>query len=97
MKTDLRVRLTGGSLDWAEHCQPMQGPMTLQQLTTELARQVNRAHERASEWGMKDTAAGPYEAWQWCMGQRATGKAGQPSWLARQSLDRVQQLVALER
>jgi hypothetical protein len=45
---------------------------------------------------MKDTAAGPYEAWQWCRKQWSTGNAGEPSWLARQYLDQAQELVALE-
>jgi hypothetical protein len=70
--------------------------MTLEQLTRVLAGQVNKAHDYASAWGMKDTAAGPYEAWQWCRKQWSTADAGQPSWLVRQLLNQVQELVALE-
>ena len=92
----LHVRLTGGYLDWAEHCWPVHGPMTLEQLCRVMARQANRAHDYASSWGMKDTARGPYEAWQWCRKQWSTGNAGEPSWLVRQCLKQAQELVALE-
>lgn len=97
MTTTVICRTSGGYLDWAEHCWPVHGPMTLEQLTRELAAAVERDHKRSSDWGMKDTAAGPYAAWQWCKEQQQTKRAGQPSWLAQRSIERVQDLLPLDR
>ena len=81
--------------DWPTSMQPIHGPMRLEQLSEALRHAVNRAHERASTTGLKDTAGGFYSAWLWCQ----LGLKGEPrgnlNWLGRQRLQQAQECVAL--
>ena len=44
--------------NWPESMRPLHGPMRLEQLSEVMRQATNQAHNRAAEWGMKDTSAG---------------------------------------
>jgi hypothetical protein len=83
-------------MDWPESMRPLHGPMRLEQLSEVMRRQTNEAHERASAWGMKDTAAGCYSAWLWCELGLVGEPRGELNWLGRQRIQAAQDCVPLD-
>ena len=83
-------------LNWPERCWPIQGPMTLAQVAEAMRTACNRAHEHASTWGMKDTAAGYYSAWLWCQEGLAGRPRGHLNWLAARHIQECQEVLALD-
>lgn len=83
-------------LNRLEHCRPVQGPMTLAQLTEAMRRAYNRAHDDASRWGRKYTGGGYYSAWLWCQEVSAGRPHGDLNWLARQRLQECMEVTALD-
>ena len=82
--------------DWPESMRPLHGPMRLEQLSELMRRQTNEAHELASTWGMKDTAAGCYSAWLWCQEVLSGRPYGELNWLGRRRIEAAQEVVGLD-
>ena len=82
--------------DWPESMRPLHGPMRLEQLSELMRKATNQAHDYASEWGMKDTAAGCYSAWLWCQLGLAGEPRGELNWLGRRRIEAAQAAVGLD-
>ena len=82
--------------NWPESMRPLHGPMRLEQLSEVMRRQANEGHERASAWGMKDTAGGCYSAWLWCELVLAGEPYGELNWLGRRRSEAAQEVIGLD-
>ena len=82
--------------NWPESMRPLHGPMRLEQLSELMRRQANEGHERASAWGMKDTAGGCYSAWLWCQLVLAGEPYGELNWLGRRRIEAAQEVIGLD-
>lgn len=82
--------------NWPESMRPLHGPMRLEQLSEVMRQATNQAHDRAAEWGMKDTSAGSYSAWLWCQLGLVGEPRGELNWLGRQRIQAAQDVVPLD-